>query len=263
MKTKIISILLCIVFVVATFSGCNNNSTGNNSTNSNIGSNDNTNHNGQSSKEHNTNSTGANSNSSNGATNTDIEFPDDTTNNKGTQGGSSSGQSNQNPNGTADTPNGTIAGDSRLFGVWNASSEIPITEDGKTVTSQCLIKFNEDGTFEQVTTEAQARRMIIDTYLITFNCKNEQELDSYIRANKGTTLEGYVIIALAQMSASDFRIKGTWKTENDNTLYETTVDGNKNNIEVIKYIVSNDKNAVRFTIEDGTGGTTTMTLTKA
>ena len=68
---------------------------------------------------------------------------------------------------------------------------------------------------------------------------------------------------LAEMTDADFHIKGTWKTENDNTLYEITDEGNKKHTETIKYVFSNDGSSVNFSISDGAGGKTTMILKKA
>ncbi|MBR5203115.1 MAG: hypothetical protein IKW45_07610, partial [Clostridia bacterium] len=260
MKTKIILAFVCFIFVFVAFNGCGGDTANNNdesTTKNNSFFSDWFNKIPADTSEEsltNDNSSGSGKPDTNKDANKDVTTTsaDETIKN----GEASLTQSSHNTEEKESTTVTTFNSDSRLIGVWNASTEIPITEDGKTVTSRCSINFKENGTFEQATTEAQARRMIIDTYLTVFNCQNEQELDNYLRKNKGITLEAYVLIALAQMTDSDFQIKGTWKTENDNTLYETTMDGEKENVEVIKYVFSNDKNSVKLTIEDGSGGTT-------
>ena len=158
--------------------------------------------------------------------------------------------------------NKKVQRDSRLVGKWNASTEIVIGEKGETVTSKCTVTFKKDGSFSQITSEKQARQMIVDTYLISFGCKNEKELEEYIRKNTKLTLEAYIAMAMADMTENDFNITGTWKTENNNTLYETTFNGTRNVTEITKYTVSNDGNTVKINIKNG-DATVTMVLTKA
>ena len=68
-------------------------------------------------------------------------------------------------------------------------------------------------------------------------------------------------MAMADMTESDFNVKGTWKTENNNTLYETTFNGTRNVTETAKYTVSDDGNTVKINITNG-DATITMVLTK-
>ncbi len=250
MKTKIISIFLCLVLVLVAFSGCDNTPTDNGD--------DTTKNNSffadlfDKTPENPTEEPTNNNSSDSGKTNENTEpFNEKTTD-----------KTNQNTAEKEDTNSVQTNRDNRLVGKWRASAEIPVNENGATVTSNCFFLFREDGTFEQATTEAQARQMIIDTYLIAFNCRNEKELETYIQINKGITLEGYVAMALAEMTDEDFHIKGTWETKNDNTLYETTIVENKKKIETVTYVFSNDGNAIEFSISDGAGGTTTMILKK-
>ena len=105
--------------------------------------------------------------------------------------------------------------------------------------------------------------MIIDTYLITFGCANEQELDEYLRQNKKIPLDAFVAMALAEMTDTDFRLDGEWRTENKNTLYETTNNGQRDVTETMKYTVSDDGNTVKISVSDASGGTQTMILTRA
>lgn len=263
MKTKFISIFLCFVLVLVAFSGCDSNTSPNNDEGA-------TKKNSffsdlfdktptDASDESATNGSSSNGGKVDANTNTNTDSSDETTKHSET----GSGKANQNSGEKEDTNTSTFNGDRRLIGKWIASAEIPVTENGATVTSNCFFLFKEDGTFEQATTEVQARQMIIDTYLIVFNCRNEQELEAYIRINKGITLDAYVAMALAEMTDADFHIKGTWKTENDNTLYEITDEGNKKHTETIKYVFSNDGSSVNFSISDGAGGKTTMILKKA
>ena len=159
--------------------------------------------------------------------------------------------------------NKKVQRDSRLVGKWRASTKIVVGENGETVTSKCNINFRKDGTFSQITTENQARQMIIDTYLITFGCANEQELDEYLRQNKKIPLDAFVAMALAEMTDTDFRLDGEWRTENKNTLYETTNNGQRDVTETMKYTVSDDGNTVKISVSDASGGTQTMILTRA
>lgn len=168
----------------------------------------------------------------------------------------------EEPSSNASSSNGKEQRDKRLVGKWNASTDIVIGENGETVTSKCTVTFKKDGSFSQITSEKQARQMIVDTYLISFGCKNKQELEEYIRKNTNLTLEGYIAMAMADMTENDFNITGTWKTENDNTLYETTFNGTRNVTEITKYTVSNDGNTVKINIKNG-DATVTMVLTKA
>lgn len=253
MKIKIISILFCFVFVLVAFSGCGNTVPSDN---------DDATTKKSSFFSDLFNKTPTNS-SDESATNGGSSEGGKVNGNTGDSNEKTSDKANQNSGEKEETNTSTVTRDSRLVGVWNASTEIPINENGATVTSNCTVVFNEDGTFTQTTTEAQARQMIIDTYLIVFNCRNEQELDAYIRINKGTTLEGYVVMALAEMTDEDFYIKGTWETKSDNTLYETTLDGDKKHIETATYVLSNDGTAVKLSFDDGAGGAISMILKKA
>lgn len=158
--------------------------------------------------------------------------------------------------------NTKVERDSRLVGKWRAETKIPVDENGNTVTSRCTVIFKKDGTFSQITSEKQARQMVIDTYLITFDCANEQELERYLLANKKITLDAYVAMALANMTESDMNVKGTWKTENKNTLYETTFNGTRNVTEAVKYKVFNNGNTIKLYIENGTETPLEMVLTK-
>ena len=168
----------------------------------------------------------------------------------------------EEPSSNASSSNGKEQRDKRLVGKWNASTDIVIGENGETVTSKCTVTFKKDGSFSQITSEKQARQMIVDTYLISFGCKNEKELEEYIRKNTKLTLEAYIAMAMADMTENDFNITGTWKTENNNTLYETTFNGTRNVTEITKYTVSNDGNTVKINIKNG-DATVTMVLTKA
>ena len=159
--------------------------------------------------------------------------------------------------------NTKVERDSRLIGKWYAETLVPIDENGNTVTSRCTVTFKKDGTFTQITSEKQARQMVIDTYLITFGCKNEKELDAYIRKTTKLTLEGYIAMALANMTESDMNVKGTWKTENKNKLYETTNNGTRDVTEIVKYKVSDDGNTIKLYFENGTDNSLEMILTKA
>ena len=261
MKTKVISVLLCLILVITAFSGCDNVSLDNTI---NVNSSENgelTDATGQSSEEQNKDASSTDTHSvTNNVSNTVDEIPDD---NGASQGGASGGANQNSDDVSGETNDKADARDSRLYGIWNATSEIPINENGATVTAYCSIAFREDGTYEQITTEEQAKRMIIDTYLIVFNCKNEQELDKYIRVNKGTTLEGYVIMALAEMTDEDLYVKGTWETKDNNTLYETFIVDGEKNVETATYVFSKDGTAVKLNIENGTGDTMTMILRKA
>ena len=168
----------------------------------------------------------------------------------------------EEPSSNASSSNGKEQRDKRLVGKWNASTDIVIGENGETVTSKCTVTFKKDGSFSQITSEKQARQLIVDTYLISFGCKNEKELEEYIRKNTKLTLEAYIAMAMADMTENDFNITGTWKTENNNTLYETTFNGTRNVTETIKYTVSNDGSTVKLNIKNG-DATVTMVLTKA
>lgn len=159
--------------------------------------------------------------------------------------------------------NTKVERDSRLIGKWYAETQVPIDENGNTVTSRCTVTFKKDGTFTQITSEKQARQMVIDTYLITFGCKNEKELDAYIRKTTKLTLEGYIAMALANMTESDMNVKGTWKTENKNKLYETTNNGTRDVTEIVKYKVSDDGNTIKLYFENGTDNSLEMILTRA
>ena len=159
--------------------------------------------------------------------------------------------------------NTKVERDSRLIGKWHAETLVPIDENGNTVTSRCTVTFKKDGTFTQITSEKQARQMVVDTYLITFGCKNEKELDAYIRKTTKLTLEGYIAMALANMTESDMNVKGTWKTENKNKLYETTNNGTRDVTEIVKYKVSDDGNTIKLYFENGTDNSLEMILTKA
>ncbi|MBR4890375.1 MAG: hypothetical protein IKU15_03705 [Clostridia bacterium] len=159
--------------------------------------------------------------------------------------------------------NTKVERDSRLIGKWRAETQVPIDENGNTVTSRCTVTFKKDGTFTQITSEKQARQMVVDTYLITFGCKNEKELDAYIRKTTKLTLEGYIAMALANMTESDMNVKGTWKTENKNKLYETTNNGTRDVTEIVKYKVSDDGNTIKLYFENGTDNSLEMILTKA
>ena len=159
--------------------------------------------------------------------------------------------------------NTKVERDSRLIGKWHAETQVPIDENGNTVTSRCTVTFKKDGTFTQITSEKQARQMVVDTYLITFGCKNEKELDAYIRKTTKLTLEGYIAMALANMTESDMNVKGTWKTENKNKLYETTNNGTRDVTEIVKYKVSDDGNTIKLYFENGTDNSLEMILTKA
>ncbi len=218
MKTKIISLLLCLVLMLTLFAGCKRN------------------------EEDTTTTTTTTT-----TTETTTESTTESTTEEPTQNTSSQ--------------NKKVQRDKRLVGKWNASTNIVIGENGETVTSRCTVIFKKDGTFSQVTSEKQARQVIVDTYLISFGCKDEKELDEYIRQNKNLTLEAYIAIALAELDDSDFNLKGTWKTQN-NTLYQTTFNGTRNATEASKYTVSNDGNTVKINIKNGSA-TTTMVLTKA
>ena len=168
----------------------------------------------------------------------------------------------EEPSSNASSSNGKEQRDKRLVGKWNASTDIVIGENGETVTSKCTVTFKKDGSFSQITSEKQARQMIVDTYLISFGCKNEQELEEYIRKNTNLTLEGYIAMAMADMTENDFNVKGTWRTEKNNTLYETTFNGTRNVTETAKYTVSDDGNTVKINITNG-DATITMVLTRA
>ena len=168
----------------------------------------------------------------------------------------------EEPTSSTSSQNKKVQRDKRLVGKWNASTDIVIGENGETVTSKCTVTFKKDGSFSQITSEKQARQMIVDTYLISFGCKNEKELEEYIRKNTKLTLEAYIAMAMADMTENDFNITGTWKTENNNTLYETTFNGTRNVTEITKYTVSNDGNTVKINIKNG-DATVTMVLTKA
>lgn len=168
----------------------------------------------------------------------------------------------EEPTSSTSSQNKKVQRDKRLVGKWNASTDIVIGENGETVTSKCTVTFKKDGSFSQITSEKQARQMIVDTYLISFGCKNERELEEYIRKNTKLTLEAYIAMAMADMTENDFNITGTWKTENNNTLYETTFNGTRNVTEITKYTVSNDGNTVKINIKNG-DATVTMVLTKA
>lgn len=159
--------------------------------------------------------------------------------------------------------NTKVERDSRLVGKWQAATQVPIDENGNTVTSKCTVTFKKDGTFSQITSEKQARQMIVDTYLITFGCKNEKELDVYLRTTKQLTLEAYIAMAMANMTENDMKVQGTWKTENKNTLYETTFNGTRNVTETVKYKVSDNGNTIKLYIESGTDTPLEMILTKA
>lgn len=168
----------------------------------------------------------------------------------------------EEPTSNVSSQNSNVQRDKRLIGKWNASTDIVIGENGETVTSKCTVTFKKDGSFSQITSEKQARQMIVDTYLISFGCKNEKELEEYIRKNTKLTLEAYIAMAMADMTENDFNITGTWKTENNNTLYETTFNGTRNVTETVKYTVSDDGNTVKINIKNG-DATVTMVLTKA
>lgn len=168
----------------------------------------------------------------------------------------------EEPTSSTSSQNTNVQRDKRLVGKWNASTDIVIGENGETVTSKCTVTFKKDGSFSQITSEKQARQMIVDTYLISFGCKNEKELEEYILKNTKLTLEAYIAMAMADMTENDFNITGTWKTENNNTLYETTFNGTRNVTETIKYTVSNDGSTVKLNIKNG-DATVTMVLTKA
>lgn len=168
----------------------------------------------------------------------------------------------EEPSSNASSSNGKEQRDKRLVGKWNASTDIVIGENSETVTSKCTVTFKKDGSFSQITSEKQARQMIVDTYLISFGCKNEQELEEYIRKNTNLTLEGYIAMAMADMTENDFNVKGTWRTEKNNTLYETTFNGTRNVTETAKYTVSDDGNTVKINITNG-DATITMVLTRA
>lgn len=168
----------------------------------------------------------------------------------------------EEPTSSTSSQNTNVQRDKRLVGKWNASTDIVIGENGETVTSKCTVTFKKDGSFSQITSEKQARQLIVDTYLISFGCKNEKELEEYIRKNTKLTLEAYIAMAMADMTENDFNITGTWKTENNNTLYETTFNGTRNVTETIKYTVSNDGSTVKLNIKNG-DATVTMVLTKA
>ncbi|MBQ5677387.1 MAG: hypothetical protein IIV47_00800 [Clostridia bacterium] len=168
----------------------------------------------------------------------------------------------EEPTSSTSSQNKKVQRDKRLVGKWNAATDIVIGEKGETVTSKCTVTFKKDGSFSQITSEKQARQMIVDTYLISFGCKNEKELEEYIRKNTKLTLEAYIAMAMADMTENDFNITGTWKTENNNTLYETTFNGTRNVTEITKYTVSNDGNTVKINIKNG-DATVTMVLTKA
>lgn len=159
--------------------------------------------------------------------------------------------------------NTKVERDSRLIGKWRAETQVPIDENGNTVTSRCTVTFKKDGTFTQITSEKQARQMVVDTYLITFGCKNEKELDAHIRKTTKLTLEGYIAMALANMTENDMNVKGTWKTENKNKLYETTNNGTRDVTEIVKYKVSDDGNTIKLYFENGTDNSLEMILTKA
>ncbi len=232
MKIKVISILMCLILVVTVFSGCGKKpSIFPNGFLSDAG-------------DVTTTTTTANGNANNSSIEETVTDKDG------------------NPVSTS-KPNGTTTQDSRLVGKWNAKVEIPIDNNGSTVSSTSTIEFKSDGTFQQSKTEAQARREIIDTYLVVFGCETEEELSKYIIKNKKATLEGYVAMALAQMTDEDFCTKGTWKTKNNNTLYETIKYEGENVVETITYTVSNDGSTVKMQLADGTGGKLTMILTKA
>lgn len=168
----------------------------------------------------------------------------------------------EEPTSNVSSQNSNVQRDKRLVGKWNAATDIVIGENGETVTSKCTVTFKKDGSFSQITSEKQARQMIVDTYLISFGCKNEKELEEYIRKNTKLTLEAYIAMAMADMTENDFNITGAWKTENNNTLYETTFNGTRNVTEITKYTVSNDGNTVKINIKNG-DATVTMVLTKA
>ena len=168
----------------------------------------------------------------------------------------------EEPTSSTTSQNKKVQRDKRLIGKWNAATDIVIGENGETVTSKCTVTFKKDGSFSQITSEKQARQMIVDTYLISFGCKNEKELEEYIRKNTKLTLEAYIAMAMADMTENDFNITGTWKTENNNTLYETTFNGTRNVTEITKYTVSNDGNTVKINIKNG-DATVIMVLTKA
>ena len=168
----------------------------------------------------------------------------------------------EEPTSNVSSQNSNVQRDKRLIGKWNAATDIVIGENGETVTSKCTVTFKKDGSFSQITSEKQARQMIVDTYLISFGCKNEQELEEYIRKNTNLTLEGYIAMAMADMTENDFNVKGTWRTEKNNTLYETTFNGTRNFTETAKYTVSDDGNTVKINITNG-DATVTMVLTRA
>ena len=168
----------------------------------------------------------------------------------------------EEPTSNTSSQNTKVQRDKRLIGKWDASTDVVVGENGETVTSKCTVTFKKDGTFSQITTEKQARQLIVDTYLISFGCKNEQELDAYLRVTKQLNLEAYIAMAMANMTDSDFSVNGTWKTENKNTLYETTFNGTRNVTETMKYTVSDDGSTVKLNITNGKE-TITMVLKKA
>ena len=74
----------------------------------------------------------------------------------------------EEPTSNVSSQNSNVQRDKRLIGKWNASTDIVIGENGETVTSKCTVTFKKDGSFSQITSEKQARQMIVDTYLISF-----------------------------------------------------------------------------------------------
>ena len=152
--------------------------------------------------------------------------------------------------------------DSKLVGKWIAATKIPVDEKGNSVTSNCTIVFKKDGTFSQVTSEKQARQTIVDTYMLTFGCTTEKELDLYLRKNTKNSLETHIAMAMANLTKEDMNTTGTWRTE-DGTLYETTFNGTRNVTESLKYTVSADGKTAKISIKSGDSDTITMILTKA
>ena len=82
----------------------------------------------------------------------------------------------EEPTSSTASQNKKVQRDSRLVGKWQAAPRVPIDENGNTVTSKCTVTFKKDGTFSQITSEKQARQMIVDTYLISFGCKMKKNL---------------------------------------------------------------------------------------
>lgn len=151
--------------------------------------------------------------------------------------------------------------DARLVGKWSAVTYVPIDDNGNTVASRSTVIFNNDGTFSQVTTEAQAEQMLIDTFMITFGCDSEAELESFIKSEMNMPLDAYIAISMAKLTDADLNITGTWKTSGK-TLYQTTFNGTRDKTETTKFVVSDNGETAKIRLSDGTGEDIIMYLTR-